>query len=224
MLPHMKTLLASASLFLGTALATIPTAPKAVLLENSEVKIARALETYNVPGKFHQHDRNRVMVYLQPGKQRFTYQDGRKPEVFDWKAGEVVWSPADGMHSPLVLDHDFNIIEVELKNKGSDRPITGDNDPVKVDPAHYHLEFENPQVRVLRIKIPPKAVTPVHAFHTDHVLVLLTDQHFLVKDTSGKVQMKERKAGEVSLEKPAEHMVQNVGDEPFEAVSVEIKN
>ena len=29
-------------------------------------------------------------------------------------------------------------------------------DPLKVDPQHYKLEFENPQVRVLRIHYGPR--------------------------------------------------------------------
>ena len=79
-----------ALLLLGAALAPIPTAPSAVLFDNNEVKVARALEKYQVVGKFHQHEMNRVMIYLQSGRQRFTYQDGRKRAVFDWKAGQVV--------------------------------------------------------------------------------------------------------------------------------------
>ena len=109
MLRLMQMTLPPALLLLGAALASIPTAPSAVLLENNEVKVARALEKNQVVGKFHQHDMNRVMIYLQSGRQRFSYQDGRKPEVFDWKAGQVVWSPPSGMHSPQVLDHDFDI-------------------------------------------------------------------------------------------------------------------
>jgi hypothetical protein len=79
-----------ALLLLGAVLAAIPTAPSAPLFENNEVKVVRALEKDQVVGKFHQHDRNRVMVYLQSGRQRFEYQDGRPPAVFDWKAGHGV--------------------------------------------------------------------------------------------------------------------------------------
>ena len=111
----MQMTLHPALLLLGAALASIPTAPSAVLVENNEVKVVRALEKNQVVGKFHQHDMNRVMIYLQPGRQRFEYQDGRKPAVFDFKAGQVVWSPPTGMHLGEVMDHDFNIIEVELK-------------------------------------------------------------------------------------------------------------
>ena len=212
-----------ALLLLGAALASIPTAPSAVLVENNEVKVVRALEKDQVVGKFHQHDMNRVMVYLQSGRQRFEYQDGRQPAVFDWKAGQVVWSPPSGMHSPEVLDHDFDIIEIELKTPGTDKPITGNLDPLKVDPVHYKLEFENPQVRVLRVTIPPHGVAPMHAHPTDRVTVFLTDQNFQTKDSTGKVATVEHKAGDVAWGTPIEHSEQNLSDQPFEAVSVEIK-
>src|SRR5271155_1783341 len=130
MLRHMKLTLHPALFLLGAALASIPTGPSAVLFENSEVKVLRALENNHVLGKFHQHDMNRVMVYLQSARQRFEYQDGRQPAVFDWKAGEVKGSPADGMHAGQVLDHDFNIIEIELKTPRTGKVIAGDLDPL----------------------------------------------------------------------------------------------
>jgi uncharacterized RmlC-like cupin family protein len=213
----------AALLLLGAALASIPTAPSAVLLENDEVKVARALEKNQVVGKFHQHEMNRVMVYLQSGRQRFEYQDGRQPAVFDWKAGQVVWSPPSGMHSPKVLDHDFDIIEIELKTPGTDKPLTGNLDPLKVDPGHYTLEFENPQVRVLRVRIPPHGVAPMHEHSTDRVTVYLTDQNFQTKDSTGKVATVEHKAGDVAWGTPIEHSEQNLSNQPFEAVTVELK-
>jgi quercetin dioxygenase-like cupin family protein len=212
-----------ALLLLGAVVATIPTAPSAPLFENSEVKVVRAFEKYQVAGKFHQHDRNRVMVYLQSGRQRFEYQDGRAPAVFDWKAGQVVWSPPSGMHSPQVLDHDFDIIEIELKTSGTGKAITGNLDPLKVDPSHYKLEFENPQVRVLRVRIEPHGVAPMHAHPTDRVTVFLTDQNFRTTDSTGKVETVEHKVGDVAWGTPIEHTEQNLSNEPFEAVTVEVK-
>jgi hypothetical protein len=212
-----------ALLLLGAVVAAIPTAPSAPLFDNSEVKVVRAFEKYQAVGKFHQHDMNRVMVYLQPGRQRFEYQDGKPPEVFDWKAGQVVWSPSGGMHSPQVLDHDFNIIEVELKTSGTGKAITGDLDPLKVDPGHYKLEFENPQVRVLRVGIEPHGKAPMHAHTTDRVTVFLTDQDFRTTDSTGKVEIVKHKAGDVAWGTPLEHAEENLSDEPYRSVTVEIK-
>ena len=223
MLRHMKISLNPALFLLGAALAPIPTRPSAPLFDNNEVKVTCAFEKSHVVGKFHQHEMNRVMVYLQSGRQRFEYQDGRQPEVFDWKAGEVKWSPPTGMHSPQVLDHDFNIIEIELKTPGTHQPISGDLDPLKVDPAHYKLEFENPQVRVLRVRIPPHGAVPLHAYSADRATVFLTDQNLKIKDSAGKVETVEHKAGDVVWETPTKQSEQNLSSEPFEAVTVEIK-
>jgi hypothetical protein len=47
-------------------------------------------------------------------------------------------------------------------------------DPVKVDPKHYKVEFENDQVRVLRVHLGPKESIPLHE-HPQCVLTFLTD-------------------------------------------------
>jgi quercetin dioxygenase-like cupin family protein len=219
----MKMMLLPALLLFGGALASIPTQPSAVLFDNSEVKISRALESNHELGKFHKHPLNRVMIYLQPGRQRFEYQDGRKPEVSDWKAGQVVWSLADGMHAPQILDNPFNIIEVEVKTSGSSAPVSGKLDPLKVDPRHYKLEFENDQVRVIRVHVEPHGMTPMHEHALDRTTIFLTDQKFRVTDANGKADVVEHKAGDVVWQTPLVHTEQNLTDQPFEAVAVEIK-
>lgn len=220
MLPHMKIY---ALFLLGAVSTSIPSAPSMVLFDNSEVRVLRAFEKGPDLGKFHQHNLNRVMVYLQSSRQRFEYQDGRKPETFDWTAGEVKWSLADGMHAGQVLGKDFNIIETELKVPGTSRPLAGKLDPLKVDPAQFKLEFENPQVRVLRIRIKPHAAVPAHAYSTDRVTVFLTDQQFRSKDGSGKTETVEHKAGDVAWDMPATLTEENLSDKPFEALTIEVK-
>ena len=163
------------------------------------------------------------MVYLQSARQRVEYQDGRQPETFDFKAGEVKWSLADGMHAGQVLDHDFNIIEIELKTSGTNLTITGKRDPLKVDPSHYTLEFENPQVRVLRLRIEPHGKTKTHAYTTGRAIVLLTDQHLRIKNSSGLIETVQQKAGDVVWETPATQSEKNISDQPFEAVIAEVK-
>ena len=159
----MKTAPGTLFLVCCAVIAALPVEPGATLFENDQVKAVRALEKAHVKGKFHEHKMNRVMVYLQDGQQRFEYQDGRKPEVFDWTAGQVKWSPANGMHSPEVTgDAPFNIVEVELKKPGSGKAISSSLDPVKIDPKHYKVEFENDQVRVLRVKIGAHETAPMN--------------------------------------------------------------
>ena len=165
------------------------------------------------------------MVYLEPGRQRFEYQDGRKPAVFDWTAGEVKWSPAEGMHSPEVIsDEPFNIIEVVLKKRGTGKTASSSLDPVAIDPAHYKVEFQNDQVRVLRVKIGAHQKTPMHEHPLNRVTVFLTDQSFRSKTPDGKIEPVDHKAGEVAWGTPLTHEEENVGDRAFEAVVIEVKN
>lgn len=207
------------------ALGAIPVEPSATLFENEQVKVVRALEKPHVKGKFHEHKLDRVMVYLQAGKQRFEYQDGRKPEVFDWKAGEVKWSPADGMHSPEVISNDaFDIVEVELKKPDAGQAITNKLDPIKIDPKDYKLEFENDRVRVFRATIGPHAVAPMHEHSLNRINIFLTDQDFRSTDSSGKVSIVKHKAGDVVWGTPTTHTEENLSDQPFDVVTIEIKN
>lgn len=171
--------------------------PSAALFENDQVKVSRALEKAHVKGGFHEHKPNRVMIYLQAGRQRFEYQDGRQPRVFDWTPGQVVWSKAEGMHSPEVTgDDSFNIIEVELKKPGAGKKL-GSTD------KHYALEFENDQVRVLRLKLGPHESTPALA-HPDSVVASL-------------------KAGDAAWKPAGTYKEENPGAAPLETVVVELK-
>jgi uncharacterized RmlC-like cupin family protein len=222
----MKIQLTAAVLFVGcAAFAAISVEPSATLFENGQVKVLRALEKAHVKGKFHEHKMNRVMIYLQSGQQRFEYQDGRKPKIFNWKAGQVVWSPPGGMHSPEVLSNDpFNIIEVELLAPGGGKTVTSQLDPVKLDPKHYKVEFENAQVRVLRVRIEGHGVTPMHKHALNRVTVYLTDQDFRTKDAQGKINLVKHKAGDAVWGTPITHTEENLSSEPFEALAVELKS
>jgi uncharacterized RmlC-like cupin family protein len=217
--------IAGASLLFSLALcAALPTLPSATLFDNDQVKAVRALEKAHVKGKAHEHKVNRVMVYLQSGRQRFEYQDGRKPETFDWKAGQVLFSPASGMHAPEVVSDDpFNIVEVELKNTGTKAKVTSSMDPAKLDPKHYKVEFENDQVRVLRVRIGPHEVAQMHEHGLNRVTVYLTDQNFRVTTADGKVDTVQHKAGDTVWATPVKHKEENMSDSPFEVIAIEIK-
>ncbi len=67
----------------------------------------------------HQHAVNRVMIYLQAGTQEFTYDDGKPKSVLHFKAGEVKWSPAGGLHSPeLVTAEPAHLVECGTEETG----------------------------------------------------------------------------------------------------------
>ena len=195
------------------------------LLENDKVRVVEANDLPHTPSAPHQHKVNRVMIYLQPGSQRIT-PEGGAPTTLKWRAGEVKWSPAGGTHvSEVVSNAPVKIIEVEVKKEGDpSKAVNTSLDPPKIDPQDYRVEFENSQVRVLRVHMAAKRAVPLHEHQLDRVVVYLTDQNTRITSADGKAESSQHKAGEASWGGPAKHREENLNDSPFEAVVVELKN
>ena len=93
---------------------------------------------------------------------------------------------------------------------------------VEVDPKHYKAEFENDQVRVLRITYGPHEKSVMHD-HPDSVAVFLTDEHVKFTYPDGKTEEQDAKAGQTVWLPGGKHLPENVGDESFELILVEMK-
>jgi len=104
--------------------------------------------------------------------------------------------------------------------------ITGNcfaQDAAKVDSKHYKVEFENDQVRVLRITYGPAEKSVMHT-HPEGMAIFLTDG-------SGKFTFPDSTTAEMSFKAgdftwlPAQtHQPENTGDKPFELIQIEMKN
>lgn len=95
-------------------------------------------------------------------------------------------------------------------------------DPVKVDPAHHKVEFEDDQIRVLRITFAPGDKSVMHN-HPNAVAVFLTDSTLTQNVSAGNVPSGPRKAGDVVAVEPFTHTPENTGDTPTEVILVEFK-
>jgi len=95
-------------------------------------------------------------------------------------------------------------------------------DPAQVDPKHNKVEVDNDQVRVLRFHLGPKESTPMHE-HPAMVLVALTNGRTKVTSGDGTVRESTRKAGEVIYRPALKHAVENLTDEEYEMIEVELK-
>jgi uncharacterized RmlC-like cupin family protein len=117
-------------------------------IENEYVRVVQATDNPAAkPGSLHEHKQNRVMIYLDSGDMRIAYADGRVDNQH-WKAGDVAWSPAGGMHtSQNVSSKPIRIVEIELR-KG------GENVSTK---AGAHAAIDNAQVHVYRSARAPAA-------------------------------------------------------------------
>jgi len=95
-------------------------------------------------------------------------------------------------------------------------------DPVKVDSTHYKVEFENDQVRVLRITYGPGEKSVMHE-HPGSVAVFLTDVQGQFTLPDGKTLSMTPKAGQVIWDQAGKHLPANTSDKPFELILVELK-
>lgn len=95
-------------------------------------------------------------------------------------------------------------------------------DPVVVDSDHYSVVFENEKVRVLHIAYGPGEKSVMH-YHPAGVAVFLTDVHAKFTLPDGETQEMSVKAGETVWLEAGSHMPENVSDNAFEVIQVELK-
>src|SRR5579862_3308733 len=95
-------------------------------------------------------------------------------------------------------------------------------DPTKVEPKHYHLDFENDKVQVVSVHYGPHEKSGMHE-HPGGVVVILTEAHLRFTDENGKVREVFAKPGEARWYPAFKHKVENLGDTTYRAVYIGIK-
>jgi uncharacterized RmlC-like cupin family protein len=95
-------------------------------------------------------------------------------------------------------------------------------DPVKVDPQHYKVEFENERIRVLRTKYGPGEKSVMHS-HPESIAVFLTDAHHKFTYPDGRTEDINANAGTVQYMDAFTHLPENLSKTPFEVIVVELK-
>jgi len=88
--------------------------------------------------------------------------------------------------------------------------VTSKLDPTVVDQRHYKIEFENDQVRVLRVHYEAHDEGARHEHLLNRVVVYLNDQPGA-------------KADDVRMSGPAVHTEQNASDQPADRIAIELK-
>ncbi len=100
--------------------------------------------------------------------------------------------------------------------------VAAAQDPTKVEPKHYKLDFENDRVQVVNVHYGPHEKSEMHD-HPGGVSVAVTGGHLRFTDQNGKVTEVYAKAGEARWFPPFKHKVENLGDEPYNGVYIGIK-
>jgi beta-alanine degradation protein BauB len=155
------------------------------------------------------HATDRVLIYLDDGV--MTRTEGSQTTKIEFHRGDVRWRPASGAYiAENVSDHPIRILEIDLKGPPAGPAPVSKLDPVKTDPKHYKVAFENEHVRVLRIHFGPHEKGETHEHILNRVVLNLNDQ------TSGK-------ADDVRIAGAATHAEENTSDQPADRIAVELK-
>ena len=155
------------------------------------------------------HATNRVLIYLDAGV--MTRKEGDQSTTIEFRRGDVRWRPASGAYvAENISDHPIRILEIDLKGPPAGPAPVPALDPVAVDGQHYRVEFENDQVRVLRIHYEPHEKGQTHQHILNRVVLYLNDQ-------SGA------KADDVRMAGAATHAEENASEQPADRIAVELK-
>lgn len=189
-------------------------------LENDAVRVLRIHYGPGEESVMHYHP-DSVTVFLDDIDVEMTMGDGSTVQA-STPAGSMLFNQA-GEHRPKnTSDSAWEVVEIELKPRDAVMGESGGPDPAVVDAAHYTTEFENDQVRVLRIKYGPGEQSVMH-YHPDAIAVFITDQDVEMTMPDGTTQEISAKARDVLAVPGGQHLPKNIGDAAFELVLVELK-
>jgi quercetin dioxygenase-like cupin family protein len=191
-----------------------------VVFENDRVRVLRFTEPPHSKLAMHSHPAY-VAVGFTNDDSRYTFPDGKTSEERT-KAGEVTYSKPVTHASEELAGTTSETIMAELKDTGAGTPANVTLDPVKLDPNHYKVVIDNDQVRVLRVHYGPHEKSVMHE-HPASVAVYMTDGHTRFTLADGTSQNVDGKAEDASWADAGKHLPENVGDQPFEAVVIELK-
>lgn len=176
----------------------------------------------------HQHPLpGSVIVFLTDRHNRLTSPEGVGQELRN-RAGDLMWAAASSHRSENLTGNAFEAVQVEPRRAAgnSTASFAADKlDAAAIDPEHYHVEFENEYVRVLRVSIGPHEKLRMHTHPaTGAVLIHLTDQDMRLTLSDGTVRASRYAAKTVRWVEPGiEHQDENLSDKPLKFIRIELK-
>ena len=95
-------------------------------------------------------------------------------------------------------------------------------DAAKVDAKHYRVVEENAEMRILHVHYGPHEKSVMHS-HPAGAVVYLSDGKMTFHMPDGKTQDMTGKNGEARYTPAITHLPENTGDQPFDAIVIELK-
>ena len=97
-----------------------------------------------------------------------------------------------------------------------------DTDPALIDKERYTVEAEDERVRVLRVRNGPRAKSIMHN-HPPSIAVPLTDARCRFTYPDGRSEEHHLHKGGTMMLPAGLHLPENLTDEPFEIILIELK-
>ncbi len=188
-------------------------------IDNAWVRVLRVKHPPHAKIAMQQHPAI-VTVFLTDAHEKITGADG-KVRNLDLKAGDVGFREAGKEAEENLSDRPIEAVMIELKPGAPKSPPVA-LDPVKLDPEHHPVVFENDRVRVIHTLLPPHVKSPMHE-HPHYVVVYLTELHTTMKMGDGKLVDNPRKAGDIGWRDPLQHQTEQMGGTPAAEIQVELK-
>jgi hypothetical protein len=191
-------------------------------IENSWVRILRLKLGPHENAPLHEQAES-VVVFLTDAHERFT-SPGQPAHELTRKAGGVAYFEEVRRAEQNLDNQPLEAIIIELKPApDSERaPWPLRLDPMKLDPTHHSVLFENGRVRVLRTVLEPHLKGPLHE-HPHYAVVYLTDLHTTMTMADGRAIDNPRRPGDVGWRDPLKHSTENIGDREAVEIQVELK-
>jgi quercetin dioxygenase-like cupin family protein len=192
-------------------------------LENRWVRVLRLKlgPHENVP--LHEEPES-VVAFLTGAHERLT-SPGKPGQEIAISAEGVSHFEASRYVEENLADQPLEAVVIELKPAAPDShsaPWPPPLDPMKLDPMHHSVLFENSRVRVLRTVLEPHLKGPLHE-HPHYVVVYLTVLHTTMTMADGRAIDNPRQPGDVAWRDPLKHVTENIGDQQAVEIQVELK-
>lgn len=207
-----------------------------ILIETDDVRVLEVHSQPHTAENIHTHAYPAVMITDGFSTGSVTMEG--QPPVFrsapkDTSTPRVVFLPAQGPHHAENLgDTPFHSIRVELKHPGcslsGQPPAALDaTDALTAAPDSHKVLFENADMRVLDVVVPPHTAEPMHTHAWPSVMYIYQDAtiRYSTPDHPGqpKSPPADWKPTPHLLKPEGLHSVENLGDTPFHAIRVELK-
>ena len=189
-----------------------------LVLENESVRIYEV--TFKPGARIAPHRHPDHVGYIVSGGTLRVTQPGAEPQVFQLKAGEVAYLPAQSHHAENIGNTEVKIALVELRKPGMAAPAGAE--PHQAGPKIYRKVFENERVRVFDVTFEKGAKIAAHT-HPDHAAYVLEGGKLRVSAPGREPQDFDLKAGEGAFLPAQAHTAQNTGNSRVRVIIYEVK-